>query len=119
MLHNCRPWSFDVWSLGIVIVEIICGFPVWLHGNYSTIDLKGNKEINRGLLAVKDRKFDLVLEEQTLSLLTNQSDNLDTLDHYGLFKKVPGVKSLLIKMLRSDPAERISPKEIISELENI
>ena len=30
-LHGiCESWSFDVWSLGIIIIEIITGYPVWL-----------------------------------------------------------------------------------------
>ena len=30
-LHGiCKNWSFDVWSLGIIIIEILTGYPVWL-----------------------------------------------------------------------------------------
>ena len=119
MVHSCKPWSFDVWSLGIVLLEILSGFPVWLDGKYPTIDIMEKQKVNSGLLAVKDRSFDLILEEQARTLLTNQQTNLDQLDHYGLFKKVPAIKSLVLKMLRSDPAERISPQEIIKELESI
>ena len=25
-----RPWSIDVWSLGIILVEVILSYPVWL-----------------------------------------------------------------------------------------
>ena len=27
---EAQNWSFDVWSLGIILVEIIVGYPVWL-----------------------------------------------------------------------------------------
>lgn len=33
------PWSYDIWSLGCILVEMLSGFPLWLS-------LKGRTEIN-------------------------------------------------------------------------
>jgi dual specificity tyrosine-phosphorylation-regulated kinase 2/3/4 len=30
-LMSCmKPWSFDVWSLGVILLEILTGCPLWL-----------------------------------------------------------------------------------------
>ncbi len=46
------PWSFDVWSLGIILLEIASGCPVWmsLKCRMSTVD--GKSVIGTGLLGV-------------------------------------------------------------------
>jgi serine/threonine protein kinase len=30
IMNKISSWSIDVWSLGVVVLEIIVGFPVWM-----------------------------------------------------------------------------------------
>lgn len=60
--ETCQPWSFDVWSLGIVIIEIVSGFPVWLHGEYKQIDINGKEKVGSGVLAVEGRDFHRIID---------------------------------------------------------
>jgi serine/threonine protein kinase len=48
-----QPWSFDIWSLGMIFLEIAVGFPLWLSLK-SRINGEGNFKI--GLLAVGGRE---------------------------------------------------------------
>ena len=59
---EAQAWSFDVWSLGIILVEIIVGFPVWLTLSCKMTTAHGKPRIGRGLLAVMDRDPVKILE---------------------------------------------------------
>ena len=30
LFKRSQPWSFDVWALGVILIEIFTGFPIWL-----------------------------------------------------------------------------------------
>jgi serine/threonine protein kinase len=30
LFNRSEPWSFDVWALGTILIEIFTGFPIWL-----------------------------------------------------------------------------------------
>lgn len=30
IIDRCNPWSFDMWSMGALLLEIVTGFPLWL-----------------------------------------------------------------------------------------
>ena len=36
-----NPWSIDVFSLGVIVLEIVIGFPIWM--SYKGRIVKGNK----------------------------------------------------------------------------
>ena len=42
-LKNLNPWAIDVWSLGVTIIEIIIGCPVWM--NFKSKITRNNKVI--------------------------------------------------------------------------
>lgn len=49
---KCWPWSFDVWSLGIIMMEIISGFPIWMSLKSRVCTVDGKSLIGNGLLGV-------------------------------------------------------------------
>ena len=30
LMERLHPWSYDIWSFGAIIMEILTGFPLWL-----------------------------------------------------------------------------------------
>jgi len=30
IMKRMHPWSIDIWSFGIILVELTIGFPVWM-----------------------------------------------------------------------------------------
>ena len=35
-----KPWSIDIWSLGVILLEVVVGFPIWM--SYKGRIVKGN-----------------------------------------------------------------------------
>jgi len=44
-------WSFDVWSLGVVLLEIITGCPVWMSDQSTITTIDGKQMIRQGVFA--------------------------------------------------------------------
>ena len=62
-LHSiCKPWSFDVWALGVIIVEIITGFPVWMLVKCKCITAKDTPKVGCGVFGVKNRELPKILD---------------------------------------------------------
>lgn len=38
-----QPWSIDIWSLGVIILELIVGFPIWM--SYKGRIVKGDNNM--------------------------------------------------------------------------
>jgi len=49
---KCWPWSFDVWSLGIIMMEICSGFPIWMSLKSRVCTIDGKSLLGNGLLGV-------------------------------------------------------------------
>ena len=30
LVRRLEPWSIDIWSLGVILLEIVIGFPIWM-----------------------------------------------------------------------------------------
>lgn len=58
-LSRLHPWSIDVWSLGVVLLEITLGYPVWLSYRGRIVCLQDGEEIKSeiitGLFGVNSR----------------------------------------------------------------
>ena len=108
---EAQKWSFDVWSLGIIILEIIVGFPVWLTLSCKMTTATGKPRIGRGLLAVSDRNPIKILEAIE-KLVEGLRSTLTKLDNYSLCR-IPELLDLVERMLEMDAMKRISPKEIL------
>ena len=50
--HFCKPWSLDVWSLGIILLEIVTGFPIWMSLKCRVSTVKGKSVHGSGLFGV-------------------------------------------------------------------
>ena len=69
---NEKPWSHDIWSLGIVIVEIISGCPIDMSESTFIETKIGKGNITKGLFAIPK----LVLSTQN-----NELCSKDSVDH--------------------------------------
>ena len=45
-----KPWSIDIWSLGVVILEVIIGFPVWM--SYKGRTARAGRESSQRLTGI-------------------------------------------------------------------
>jgi serine/threonine protein kinase len=51
-----RGWSLDVWSLGVILLEIITGYPVWMAVKCKLMTATNKPKVGQGIFAVKDRE---------------------------------------------------------------
>jgi len=47
-----NPWSFDVWSLGVILLEIVTGFPVWMSLKCRVSTVSGKSVLGQGVFGV-------------------------------------------------------------------
>jgi len=103
-----KPWSYDMWSLGAIVLEIYIGFPLWLS-------LKGkicNNDyvfFSKGLFAVAGREGKKIVQLQ-MSMLSNLNAYLKK---YHVIMPSSAL-NLLLRMMEFDPMKRISPKEALA-----
>ncbi len=63
----CRtqnPWSYDVWSLGAMLLEIMTGFPLWLSMKGRMQTPQGKSIIGTGIFGVQGREGKKILARQ-------------------------------------------------------
>lgn len=61
-----EPWSYDIWSLGAIFLEVITGFPLWLSMKGKITTRKGRKIVNFGIFGVQGRvNAKIVLKQNT------------------------------------------------------
>lgn len=58
------PWSFDVWSLGIILLEIVSGFPAWMSLKCRVQTADGKSVLGTGLLGVQQRDQKKIIVKQ-------------------------------------------------------
>lgn len=115
-LHrHSQPWSFDIWSLGSIILELCLGTPLWLSYKCRVADDQRTNSAATGLFAVPGRDPDKIIAKQA-----------DALRQRGLahvIRNAQGIPinndgngtglELLSLMLNWDPVDRISPHEAL------
>mmetsp|Transcript_64860 Transcript_64860/g.74553 ORF Transcript_64860/g.74553 Transcript_64860/m.74553 type:complete len:570 (+) Transcript_64860:9-1718(+) len=105
-----NPWSGDMWSLGVIFLEMIVGIPCWLSFK-GKIPGRGRSLFRTGVFAVTGRDNVKIIQKQ-FSVLKNLHG---TINDYGAFKyDSDGMGyDLLKRMLEADPRKRISPAEAL------
>lgn len=111
LTNQLEPWSFDIWSLGATLLEMLTGIPIWLSLKCRTVTQTGKSQIAMGALAVQGRLGAKILQKQT-QLLKNLPASLKKYECYGL-NHDPLFMDLLGRMLDCDPRTRISPAEVL------
>lgn len=119
-----RPWSIDVWSLGIVLLEIVLSYPVWLAYKGRIIRPSSSRTeriesgIVTGLLGVTGRipKKILKLQQQHLlgpSSVANLMSRQKTSLCLGGLNQDPSFVSFLSTTLEPYPDRRWSPNDLL------
>lgn len=51
-------WSIDIWSLGVIILEIVLGYPIWMSYKGRIVNVQSNKssQVMLGLFGVSGRE---------------------------------------------------------------
>jgi dual specificity tyrosine-phosphorylation-regulated kinase 2/3/4 len=96
-----NPWVIDIWSVGCIILEIVCGVPLWMS-------IKSTS----GLFAVKGRLFPKIIAKQ-IEAVKKLDHHLDFDNHSGI-RLTGDMRTVLKRMLHLEPASRISPREVLT-----
>lgn len=104
-----HPWSFDIWSLGMIWLELISGFPLWMSLKCK-VTSRGRTVTSKGLLAVQGRDTQQILREQR-AVIANLSEVVSR--GVGMQVDTEGL-DLLTQMLQWDPSNRISSVEALN-----
>lgn len=112
LYKNSQPWSFDMWSLGSILLELCLGTPLWLSYKCRVADDQRTNSAAMGLFAVPGRDPEKIIAKQLDALCRRGVHNvirggqgvpINTEDDEG-----SGLE-LLSLMLAWDPIDRISP----------
>ena len=101
-----------MWSLGMIIVEIITGVPLWLPIPSKVIFSNGKSSSYRGVFKCQNRKQPTQLLDAQKNFLKNFDTIIKGQDPYNLTKNL-GLMDLVHKMLERDAKTRISPQDIM------
>ena len=106
------PSALDVFSLGIILIEIVSGYPVanmakmkWTH--HSGKPLMGTSVFFSNSVSSKPG----TVAQRQIKFINSLNSNLKKIDQYGLGKDNDFV-DLLSQMLKLDPKERITAENI-------
>ncbi|CAK4608396.1 hypothetical protein LEN26_013731 [Aphanomyces euteiches] len=109
---HCLPHSFDMWSVGCVFLEIVCGVPLWFSYKSRVTGWDPNRSVT-GLLSASGRDPDKiahrqlhVVEHLTKCIRDSPGMNVDSK------RWLHGV-DLLERMLSINPSQRIAPDEAL------
>ncbi len=105
-----KPWSFDIWSFGAILLELLTGFPLWLSLKGRVSAGNGKSIVGTGLFGVTGRDARKILQKQ--QGLKNIGAMIKKYECFGLDRDREFM-DLLLRMLEFNPMRRISPQEIL------
>mmetsp|Transcript_34711 Transcript_34711/g.53267 ORF Transcript_34711/g.53267 Transcript_34711/m.53267 type:complete len:108 (+) Transcript_34711:3564-3887(+) len=100
-----------MWSFGAILLELFNGVPIGMAQPCKISTVINKPKVNQGVFSIKNRDVARIGELQKKYVKSIQA-NLKKNDVYGLAKH-EGLLDLIKQMLEVDPAERISPKEVL------
>ena len=103
-----HPWSFDMWSTGMILLEIATGIPLWMSLK-SRVCKHGKMVTCKGLLGASGRDPNTILKLQ--QEIVGRVE--ETLRKHSAFQVQNDFVYLLQRMLAWKPSERISPREAL------
>lgn len=103
-----QPWSFDIWSLGAIMLELSLGTPLWLSYKCRAGD---SQRTGTGLFAVPGRDPERIVQKQVEALRQRGLPRV-LQDPAGVILSDAGL-DLLAGMLTWEPIDRISPDEAL------
>merc|ERR1719162_698095 len=113
--RQAHPWSFDIWSLGSIFLELCLGTPLWLSYKCRVADDQRANSAATGLFAVPGRDPD--------KIITKQNDALRSRGLEKVLRNAQGIPinntdtgsglELLSLMLSWEAIDRISPLEAL------
>ena len=112
LFDKMEPWSYDIWSLGAIFLEIITGFPLWLGLKGKIKTRTGKNVVNYGVFGVQGRVNAKIINKQ-VSALKNLQSCVKKYDSYG-FENDDVLMDFLYGLLDKSPRKRISPTEALS-----
>jgi len=112
LFNKMEPWSFDIWSLGAIFLEILTGFPLWLGLKGKITTRKGKNVVNFGIFGVQGRVNAKIVNKQNTALKDLPSC-MRKYDSYG-YEKDAILMDFLYCLLDKSPSKRISPTEALT-----
>lgn len=112
VIMNSKPWSFDIWSLGSIILELALGAPLWLPYKCVAGDSAPHTACP-GLFSVPGRDPEKIVVKQTDALLNRGLKKVLRDREAGVPLDEAGF-DLLDRMLCWTAVDRISPSEALN-----
>jgi dual specificity tyrosine-phosphorylation-regulated kinase 2/3/4 len=56
LMSEQTPWSYDIWSFGCIMLEIITGCPIWMSLKSRVVTSDGRTYLGHGLFASTGRQ---------------------------------------------------------------
>ncbi|CAI2382047.1 unnamed protein product [Moneuplotes crassus] len=108
ILQSMKVWSYDMWSIGALLLEIITGFPIWMSLKCRTKTKKGKQIFGKGIFGVQGRDCGKIYLKQKQFLMKDLQASLKKYDTCGLQSDLDFL-DLLRSLLEFNPKKRISP----------
>mmetsp|Transcript_58174 Transcript_58174/g.127543 ORF Transcript_58174/g.127543 Transcript_58174/m.127543 type:complete len:549 (+) Transcript_58174:103-1749(+) len=110
LYQQAQPWSFDMWSLGAILLELCMGAPLWL--SYKSRIVEDDRSyVTTGIFAAAGRDSEKIVLKQA-EVLRRLPKVIEDTPGVPLCTDPDGV-DLLMGLLAWDPLDRISPEEAL------
>lgn len=112
LLQKMHVWSYDMWSIGALILEIITGFPLWLSLKGRIRSIGGKNIFGMGIFGVQGRDCKKIYQKQKNLLSNGLKNSLKKYDWNG-YDNDYEFMDLLSRLLNINPTKRLSPQEVL------